>query len=878
MDSSVSTYSPLVDNSTFVDQAKDVNAVMYTNQVGEKRIAPFLAPPQSPYGLVGRDVLLKDLKQRLIGKGDLALSVLNGLPGVGKTAMAVALAYDREVLNHFTDGVLWAGLGRQPDTLAHLGEWCMALGIRQSELEKLNSIKARQQAIHTAIGMQRMLLVVDDAWQVETVLDFKLGGPNCAYLVTTRLLEVALRLAGEELIVVRELDEDDGLKLLATLAPEVTKIEPEEARELVRAVGGLPLALILIGNYLRVQTRGGQNRRLRKALDQMHHAEERLRLEQPQSGLEIHPSLPADTPLSLMAAISVSDEALDKMPRQALRSLAVFPPKPNTFSEQAALAVANVSVEVLDALGDSGLLESNGSGYYMLHQTISDYARVHLTDMTAYERMVRFFVSYVEGHEIDYNAIDQEFNNVSAALRIAAERGMQAALILGANTFFTFLQPRGLYILAEEYLTWAEQAAKSLGDTVGLATTLLNLGETASRQGVYDRAEAYLLEGLNLSQQDEHRKLISALFRNLGEVARDRGDYKQAENLLQQGLILARQIGHPGRISALLASLGSVANLLGNYAQAEEYLRESLAIGREIHHLARISGVSSTLGDVLTQQGDFDQAEAYLQEGLNIARENDHWAIICGLLRNFGALKRDRADYRTAEAYLREGIDIARRIGHLGRLGGLLAYSGAVAIDRGNFEYAEKHLQEGLAIARQIGHREYLSLLLLNLGRLRIAQGEFRAAGAHLEEGLTIAQQIGHRRIVCSLLYSLGGRAYQLGESERAGVYLSEALDLAQQLGHRKLISDILSEQGELYLKQQELNTAFITFREALEMAQGGSQEQIATALYGLAKVAASQGNIIKARQQGQSSLDIFENIGFYKAAEVRRWLSSLYM
>src|SRR5260370_35848835 len=109
----------------------------------------FLAPPR-PREFVGRDKLLNDLKQQLFIGKTLALFAFDGLPGIGKTTMAVALAYDPDILKHFSDGVLWAGLGRQPDILARLGEWGIALGISQSDMEKLASIKTRQRAIREA--------------------------------------------------------------------------------------------------------------------------------------------------------------------------------------------------------------------------------------------------------------------------------------------------------------------------------------------------------------------------------------------------------------------------------------------------------------------------------------------------------------------------------------------------------------------------------------------------------------------------------------------------------------------------------------------------------------------------------------------------------
>jgi NB-ARC domain len=228
------------------------NAITITYQNNTERVIPFLAPPRPLHNLVGRDELMQNLKQRLFRGGNLSLSALNGLPGVGKTALALALAHDHEILEHFYDGVLWAGLGRESNVLSNLNIWGIALGITQSELEKLTSLSTLTQILHGAIGIRKMLLVIDDAWSVEAAQAFKLGGPNCAHVVTTRFPEVAERFASEGTMMVQELDEYDGLTLLEQLAPGMTKTIPNEAWELIRAVGGLPLPLTLMGNYLRM--------------------------------------------------------------------------------------------------------------------------------------------------------------------------------------------------------------------------------------------------------------------------------------------------------------------------------------------------------------------------------------------------------------------------------------------------------------------------------------------------------------------------------------------------------------------------------------------------------------------------------------------------
>src|SRR5215471_2138395 len=102
---------------------------------------PLLAPALPNHKVIGRDTLLSELKKQLFNSKKLALSALDGLPGVGKTTLAVALAHDPTVQEHFSDGVLWAGLGQKANVLLHLGRWGMALGISRHEMEKLIDIK-----------------------------------------------------------------------------------------------------------------------------------------------------------------------------------------------------------------------------------------------------------------------------------------------------------------------------------------------------------------------------------------------------------------------------------------------------------------------------------------------------------------------------------------------------------------------------------------------------------------------------------------------------------------------------------------------------------------------------------------------------------------
>ena len=77
----------------------------------EKAIYDPALPPASLEGLIGREHILATLKARLRGTRGQAVVSLSGWPGVGKTALAISLAYENELRQHFRAGVLWAGLG-----------------------------------------------------------------------------------------------------------------------------------------------------------------------------------------------------------------------------------------------------------------------------------------------------------------------------------------------------------------------------------------------------------------------------------------------------------------------------------------------------------------------------------------------------------------------------------------------------------------------------------------------------------------------------------------------------------------------------------------------------------------------------------------------
>jgi tetratricopeptide (TPR) repeat protein len=710
--------------------------------------------PRAREQLVGREQLLSNLQQTLLHDEPVAVA-LYGLPGVGKTALAVQLSHNRAIREAYPDGILWAGVGPQPNLLAHLSRWGSLLGLTPAELSTCTTLEMMARLLRLAIGTRRLLLVIDDVWTIDESLAFQVGGPHCSYLLTTRFARIALHFAGTSALQVSELNEEEGLQLLTNLAPIAVAASPEQSRELVQAVGGLPLALTLLGNYLRGEAYSGQPRRLWEAFAHVRQRTTRLQFTLPLSPIVCQTNQQTRNSFSLSTSISTSYYALSPRARSLLLALAVFPAKPHSFSEEAALRVASASPKTLDALVDAGLLESCSPGRYTLHQTIADYARERGINSRAEERLIAYFTDFVQAHTVDYPALEQEITGIQTALRLARERGYIAAFVPGALALAPFLLSRGLYDTALSLLTTAREGAQKLEDILSQVKILLLLGTALKECGDYTRAETYARDGLALARHIGHDGHIAAFLHLLGLLSLKKGEYGQAETYAQEGLELAREGAEIKTLSYLLHLCGVIAKKRGEYTQSLIFLQEGLALARQIGDEERYAMFLLNLGTVVLNLGDSGQAQAYYQEGLSVAQTIGNRQLSCSFLSCLGVLANRQGEPVRSGAYHCEGLAIARAIGHREHASGFLQCLGVLAAQKGDFAQAQQHFQEALDLARTMGHRERVCAILMNLGMLALDLGDESSAEAHLLEGLAVARDMGHRPHICLFLSNL---------------------------------------------------------------------------------------------------------------------------
>jgi NB-ARC domain-containing protein len=145
--------------------------------------------------------------------------------GIGKTALATALAHDSEVRHAFPDGIYWLTIGQKPNLLDLQNQLLRQLtGSKQA----LTTEQKAKDALREALEGRSALVVVDDAWNVDQADAFSVTAPPARLIITTRNNEVLVGLGAEE----HRLDvllPDDALKMLAQWGGEKSpdKLPPE---------------------------------------------------------------------------------------------------------------------------------------------------------------------------------------------------------------------------------------------------------------------------------------------------------------------------------------------------------------------------------------------------------------------------------------------------------------------------------------------------------------------------------------------------------------------------------------------------------------------------------------------------------------------------
>jgi DNA-binding SARP family transcriptional activator/tetratricopeptide (TPR) repeat protein len=740
---------------------------------GPRRPAPTLAVrhslPQDSVAFTGRARELADIAAKASDAagagGVVAIHAISGIPGIGKTALAVHVAH--RLRDRFPDRQLFIDLhahtpGQEPvSAKAALAGLLSAIGVDARYLPE--DLEGRAGLWRDRVAGQRALLVLDNAASSAQVTPLLPGGNTCLVLVTSR------RYLGDlpgAIVPIRleALSAGEAAAMFRQLAPRAADTPAAGVQELVRLAGGLPLAVSLLARVYAKHATWNLSDLTRET----------------RAGML---TMAAEKD-SVAAAFEVSYRTLSPGERQFFRRLGSHPG--TTIDTYAGTAIGGVSmpeaIGCLDALHHEGLLAEVGYRRYGMHDLIRRYAQDLATAAPAdRDQALGRLLDYYQGAA------------TTAQARIARQsRPRSNTVVTTAPTTFPDLSDRERALSWErseranliaclDHATRANDHSRVVAFTAAIADLLRQDGpwtESVKRHGTAVGSALALGDRLGLANA----------LHDLGIARYQTGDYPGALKALEEALSIYRDLGNRLGQANVLNDMGEALQLTGDYRGAVEALEEALGIHSDLGNRLGLATVLYYLGGVLRLTGDYPRATEALERALAVSRDLDNQGVRANTFTQIGIVRRQTGDYPGAVEALEEALGIYRDLGNRLGQGNALTHLGAVRCRTGDHPEAAEAIEEAMIICRELGDRGGEAEGLNEAGALYRACDELDRAVTCHQQALDLALAIDSPWDEACALAGLGRCALAAGRIADAGAYLEQAQRIFQRTGAAEAI------------------------------------------------------------------------------------------
>ncbi len=597
--------------------------------------------------LTGREAeqrILDDIAQAAESSSRLQVAVLHGLPGAGKTALAVDAGH--RLARHFGDGCLFLDLRGMdleplsPERAVHR----LLRGFGVDERQLPNDPEDRLALYRSLLHDRDVLLILDNAANEAQVRPLLATSPGSMVLVTSR--NTMAGLDARHRISLGSLSEDESVELLGVIAgPRRLAGEPDAARRVAKLCGGVPLALLIAGNRLASRFQWT----IAHLADQLENERRRL-------------SVLTAGDLQVRAAFELSYRHLTPEVAKVFRLLALVPGS-DTSVELAAVASGQPVDEVeaaLEKLAEASLLGFSGTpGRYTSHDLLRVYAmerletaeraedvhaageRVRKWLLTVATKAAQFFdhdrpevTITVDGpdpvRDRDSAAqwLAREQTHWRGALRAAVGRGEHRRVLDLAEAMHWYSDLRGTGELWLEVFRGGAAAARALGD-VKSAAEQLNYVSWALYALCGESREALAAHKLAVAAASEAGDVVTEAWSLYygSAITRRLGSPREAARVGRRAVELFEQAGYPNGHNLALSLLGSMLHTLGEFDEAVAVQRRSEAYYRGSATAPGndelLSMVLTRLADSLAASGDVATALELLEEAESLFRKHD---------------------------------------------------------------------------------------------------------------------------------------------------------------------------------------------------------------------------------------------------------------
>ncbi|GHH82307.1 ATPase [Streptomyces sulfonofaciens] len=774
------------------------------------------------------------------------IHTVDGMPGVGKTALAVHAAH--QLTGHYPDGQLFVRLhahtpGQRPaDPSDALAALLISIGVDTRHIPE--GLEARAGLWRSQLSGRRMLLVLDDAASHSQVEPLLPGAEGCLVVITSRRRLAALD--GAAPVTLDTLQPADAALLFLRLAGrDPGSADGGAVAEIVRLCGHLPLAIALLAG------RFAHHPQWDLAEFAAEFARTRDRLGELAAGDR-----------ATAAAFELSYRALPERRRLLFRRLGLHPGPDIDARATAALHDCDLAraCRELEALYNDHLIDSPVTGRYRLHDLIRSYAgtlaRSEDPPGDREDAVGRLLDHY------QHTARTADSLLAHAAGRPAPPRDTGPAGAPGsgpatrAQALAWMRTERANLIACTHYATTAEQYPRVISLTAALATFL-------RRQGPWDAAAHLHRSAAALAHRIGDGSGEADALWELGRVRQLTGSYKEAAGLLQQALTLHRSLGNQYGEAGTLRDLGRVRYLTGDYPAAVDLTQQALLLYRTLGNRYGEANALRALAWVRYLAGDYAEAGDLLGQALDLYRALEYRYGEAGTLWELSRLRQLDGTYPAAAGHAEQALALYRALGNRYGEANALWALGRVRHVTGSFPAAAELAQRALDLYRGIGDRLGEAGALWDLGRARHMQEDHLSAGDLLERALAMFRSLGNRYGEAGALRDLGRVRHRSGDTGAAAELFDRSRTLFEKVGDLQGEAEVLNSTGDLLLGTTGPHEASQAHLRALALARRvRSPLDEARALEGLAHCRERTGEPEAAARALRDAVALYARLG----------------
>lgn len=669
--------------------------------------------------------------------------VLDGLAGIGKTALAVHWAHRQ--YGRLVDTALYLDLhgfdgGRPVRAEDVVDELLDAFDVPNTRL----ATRGRREAkLRETLMENRTLVVLDNAVDSAHVLPLLFTLSPSLVLVTSRqgLTALASR-HGARRCSVTPLNERHAAEVLSNRVGPRGADEQEPLARITALCGGVPLALQLVGHHI-------ESRRVAALIEFADELQDQSRL------LDIGDD-GDNPPANMRAALLVTYNALPREARELLRSIGLSPAPELTLLAAAALAGRPVKEvqPALDVLVSTHFLTHTGTrGRYRVHDLLRTFARELAEsdeDAGAREDAERRLLSFYLHATYNVDRLlfpfrppvpmlpampgipSVEFDSESAAATwLLTEKNNLDRLIPWAahrnHHEYSWRLPHHLYGIYRRYGLYSElrdaysvsvPSTQAVHDLEAEGATRSDLGLISLALGDRDAALRELHLAAAIAQQTHSAVWIATSLLHLGAYEAQIGNPEEAESLYRRALDQLRETGNAGTESAILFGLAETLRDRGRHDEALALFRQALAVKQRIGNRHGEAEILAEMAATLCRCESYDEAREYGLHSLAIIeRINDIEAgpRACFVLAE---VNYRQARYAAAIGYARQAVRLAVRNYNAGVQAAALHTLGHALHETGRLAAAEEGWTAAAAIYDDLGNHERVQHLRKDLATL----------------------------------------------------------------------------------------------------------------------------------------------------------------